>query len=871
MRFSLALTLLVAAALPCGCTENPVAGPAAGLPPGLLDTLSPGDAPVKPGGTGTGNSAPVLQKIGDKVIQVGKRLVIEVLASDPDGTALTYSVYGDLPPGAKFFKETTPPTFDWTPSAASELVFLTFVVSDGDLIDRETVQISVVSQGQNFPPVFQKVGDQVLEVGLPYVLPLQATDPNGDSVIYGVEGQKPAGSSLDAANGIFRWTPTVDDYGAQVDVTFSASDGQEKTTLVVPFHVLAQGESNKPPAFLPVGPQTARVGQPYALVVQAVDSDGDTVTYGLDGTPPPGSAFDPGAHTFNWVPLADQANKVFTLWFWATDQTYRTYHDVDVAVLPAGRTPGECSDDPLEPNNTPDTATPVTVGTYELSVCDTDLSPVDQDWFQIVLTEGQTLSVQATFVHQAGDLDMEVYAPGGSEPAAQAKSSTDNELLAYAATTPGPHLIRVFGAGAGSFAQPYTLLLSTTGLGCQDDGMEPNNTLAQATVVEAGANLGALHYCPGNPDNYRIQVGCGQTLTASVGHDPVAGDLDVYLLDPAAPLVPLASAVTSMSPETLSWEATTSRQVVLRVVGYPPESTSNGYALTTSLSGGASCTPDALDPNDTKATAVILPPPVAKKSNLVLCCTPDWFYVPMAVGEALLASVKFAGEAAIEVEVRATDGVTVIASGEPDSQGLLVELGPVAEPGNYYLVVTGPQGSPYDIEAVVLTNDGCSTSKGCPEATVCKPSTGSCVADTCASASDCPFGLEMPCLDGTCMDGCTYDADCRLGYRCKGFATGRYCGIDGWKTTGEPCFTYGACAGSSSCAFQTMGGYCTNLGCTSEAECLADADCVVGHDGKTLCGKVCASNADCRVAAGFSCQPTTLLNGVPTQVCLPIP
>jgi PKD repeat protein len=69
---------------------------------------------------------------------VGQRLTIVVSATDPDGDAVGFTASG-LPAGASF----TTNTFSWTPSAAGSYS-VTFIATDGQLTDSETVTITVV-------------------------------------------------------------------------------------------------------------------------------------------------------------------------------------------------------------------------------------------------------------------------------------------------------------------------------------------------------------------------------------------------------------------------------------------------------------------------------------------------------------------------------------------------------------------------------------------------------------------------------------------------------------------------------------------------------------------------------------------------------
>jgi PKD repeat protein len=87
------------------------------------------------------NRCPVLSPIGGKTTTEGQLLSFSILASDADGTALTYSASG-LPSGANFNAATR--TFSWNPgSSQSGTYFVTFTVTDGSCPDSETVRIDV--------------------------------------------------------------------------------------------------------------------------------------------------------------------------------------------------------------------------------------------------------------------------------------------------------------------------------------------------------------------------------------------------------------------------------------------------------------------------------------------------------------------------------------------------------------------------------------------------------------------------------------------------------------------------------------------------------------------------------------------------------
>lgn len=85
--------------------------------------------------------APILTSIQNKTINEGRILNFTVNGIDPDRNALKYST-SNLPYGASFNKAKH--TFTWTPTYSQSGIYnITFAVSDGKLINKETVKITV--------------------------------------------------------------------------------------------------------------------------------------------------------------------------------------------------------------------------------------------------------------------------------------------------------------------------------------------------------------------------------------------------------------------------------------------------------------------------------------------------------------------------------------------------------------------------------------------------------------------------------------------------------------------------------------------------------------------------------------------------------
>lgn len=811
----------------------------------------PGATPEGPGGKPggpSGNHPPNLYKIGPKEVAVGETLVITLKANDPDGDTLSFSVFGDLPDGAKFSKASR--QLVWTPAQAGLVTFLTFVVSDGELFDRETVELRSVTEKSNHPPAFEPVSDQVLTVGVPFTLNLQASDVDGDTITFSMDGDVPPGATLD--DDVFAWTPAKEHDGGTWRVHFVASDGHSETGLDVGL-VVGAAAAGSPPAFAKLPAQKAEVGVTLQFEVEATDPDGDTLTYSTKGELPPGASFKPSIRLFSWKPTAADAGKAYTVTFQATDGTYVAVMAVDLQVGTAG-TSG-CAPDKLEPNDTSAKAAPISAGKHALTLC--DVAAPDVDWFSVDLAAGQKLSASVTFDASAGDLDVDLYDGQDGTLLTQSTGVGSTEAVTLTSQTPRKLLLVVYGVGQESFKLPYTLDLQlSSSAGCTNDAYEPNDDASSAAPLPSGGT--SAHICPNDIDVWKLSLGCGDSLTATLSG--FGGDLDLYLFDPQSLTEPIAQAVTAQPTEVITAPAVSAPvQRLLAVAGYPPETTSSKYTLTVTTKAAA-CAKDFAEPNDSQAQASPLLPG-DDLTGLTLCCDEDWYSLDLAAEQTAQVALDVAGSALAELRV----GGAVQASKAITGTGTL-SWKASAKTTVAIRVAPGTPGSSYGLNVSVSGGAAGCTSKSCPKYKVCNAATGACVSDYCSTDKDCPAGHA--CVDTYCSEPCAKKTDCRTGYDCKGTPVGWVCGIDGGGQTAAPCVYLADCAGPRACIMQDYGGYCAQVGCQSYKDCPADADCADAPVGKTpVCARWCFSAGDC--PPHTTCSPWNDATGGDLDVCLP--
>jgi len=154
-------------------------------------------------------------------------------------------------------------------------------VTVGDQSQQEaSVQISVQVNDVNRPPLFEETLPQTGIVGAEISFQLVASDPDGDVLDYAIENP-PAGASVDAANGVFRWVPAARDVGV-LTLEFSVSDGKGGRATQAVTVTVEPNDTTPPSGSIAIqgGPEVVS-SRDITLVLAASDDGGGVVTMEL--------------------------------------------------------------------------------------------------------------------------------------------------------------------------------------------------------------------------------------------------------------------------------------------------------------------------------------------------------------------------------------------------------------------------------------------------------------------------------------------------------------------------------------------------------------------------------------------------------------
>ncbi|MCU7935406.1 MAG: VCBS repeat-containing protein, partial [Candidatus Thiodiazotropha sp. (ex Dulcina madagascariensis)] len=135
----------------------------------------------------------------------------------------------------------------------------------------------------------------------PYSYDVEATDPEGAVLTYSL-ALAPAGATIDSATGLIQWTPDNAAVGNLLLTVVVKDPGGKAASQS---WQLSVADVNDPPSMISTPVTSATAGVLYSYDVEAIDPEGDPLTFALDAAPA-GMVIDTATGLINWTPAMAQ-------------------------------------------------------------------------------------------------------------------------------------------------------------------------------------------------------------------------------------------------------------------------------------------------------------------------------------------------------------------------------------------------------------------------------------------------------------------------------------------------------------------------------------------------------------------------------------
>jgi hypothetical protein len=250
------------------------------------------------------DNPPEILPLADLQRDPGALILFPVNTDDLDGDAVSLAG-ANVPTGATFSLDGNGNgSFYWVPKDADEgLYVVTFIATDNGVPMLSTsVDVTITVGDPNLTPTLDPVGDQVATVGMLLVVPLSATDPEGDPLTFSTDPILDGSAIRIAASGSvsYEYTPFPAAVGNQA-LTIIVSDGRTSDEEMI---VISVGDVNVPPILAAIGNRVVDVGSELDIALHATDADLDGLSFSTSPLPAGAVLTDhsDGTGRITWVP-----------------------------------------------------------------------------------------------------------------------------------------------------------------------------------------------------------------------------------------------------------------------------------------------------------------------------------------------------------------------------------------------------------------------------------------------------------------------------------------------------------------------------------------------------------------------------------------
>ena len=233
------------------------------------------------------NGPPQVINPGNQTSAEEAVISLQISASDPDGgDTLTYSASG-LPDGLSINANSglISGTISNTAAESSPYSVILTATDNGTPAQQGQASFTWTVSNTNQAPDVTNPDEQTSAEGAVISLQIDASDLDGDTLTYAAS-DLPEGLSINSASGLISGTVSYDaSSGSPYEVTITVTDGGSPQLQDQAVFDWVVNDTNRAPEGTDPGDQSSAEGAVISLQIEAVDLDGDTLTYSAAGLP----------------------------------------------------------------------------------------------------------------------------------------------------------------------------------------------------------------------------------------------------------------------------------------------------------------------------------------------------------------------------------------------------------------------------------------------------------------------------------------------------------------------------------------------------------------------------------------------------------
>ncbi|MBU4190650.1 MAG: Ig-like domain-containing protein, partial [Candidatus Thermoplasmatota archaeon] len=313
------------------------------------------------------NHKPVIkyyQPLFNPTINEIEYITFNITATDIDNDNITYSWYINDTLLSEEINDSYTFISNYTSYGVYEIKVI--VTDDGSpqLTDNHIWTLTVLNK--NRPPVLQFIENRTAYEGQPFILQINASDPDNDTITF---SDNTTLFEINSTTGFILFTPDYDSAGTYM-INITVSDEEELVWRAFKLTVL---NVNRKPILDRIDNQTGYEGQLFTLQINSTDLDGDTLTFSDNST-----LFDINATTglISFIPNYDSAG-IYLINISVTDGEAMVWQFFNLTIVNVNRNPTAII---LLPSNNMEFTTKDNILFYATGSSDPDNDDLTYSW-----------------------------------------------------------------------------------------------------------------------------------------------------------------------------------------------------------------------------------------------------------------------------------------------------------------------------------------------------------------------------------------------------------------------------------------------------------------------------------------------------------